>query len=61
MKRLIRAAWVLTATLPLVAGAATTTWDIDPAHSAVEFAIKHMAVSTVRGQFSNIKGNGQPR
>ena len=30
----------------------TGTWTIDPAHSSVEFRVKHMMVSTVRGRFS---------
>jgi len=28
-----------------------STWDLDPAHSQIEFAVKHMMVTTVRGQF----------
>jgi polyisoprenoid-binding protein YceI len=28
-----------------------TTWKIDPAHSEVNFKVKHMLVSTVRGNF----------
>jgi polyisoprenoid-binding protein YceI len=31
-------------------------WDIDPAHSAAQFAVKHMMVSTVRGDLSKITG-----
>ena len=27
------------------------TWELDPAHSQIEFAVKHMMVTTVRGQF----------
>jgi polyisoprenoid-binding protein YceI len=34
----------------------TTTWQIDPAHSAVEFAVKHMMFTTVRGRFKNLSG-----
>ena len=34
----------------------TTTWQIDPAHSAVEFAVKHMMFTTVRGRFKDVKG-----
>jgi polyisoprenoid-binding protein YceI len=26
-------------------------WDLDPAHSQIEFTVKHMMVTTVRGQF----------
>lgn len=28
-----------------------TTWTLDAAHSQIEFAVKHMMVTTVRGQF----------
>jgi polyisoprenoid-binding protein YceI len=28
-----------------------SAWTLDPAHSQVEFAVKHMMVTTVRGQF----------
>lgn len=31
-------------------------WAIDPDHSCAAFAIRHMALAHVRGQFSNIKG-----
>jgi polyisoprenoid-binding protein YceI len=41
-------------TLPVSAG--TTTWQIDPAHTAAQFSVKHLAISTVRGGFSNVKG-----
>jgi polyisoprenoid-binding protein YceI len=27
------------------------TWTLDPAHSQIEFAVKHMMITTVRGQF----------
>src|SRR6476469_4940990 len=35
---------------------ATTTWSIDPAHSHVEFAVKHMMISTVKGRFGIVRG-----
>lgn len=31
-------------------------WQIDPAHSEVTFAVKHMMISTVRGKFSRFTG-----
>ena len=34
----------------------TTTWQIDPTHSAIEFAVKHMMFTTVRGRFKDVKG-----
>ena len=34
----------------------STTWQIDPTHSSVEFAVKHMMFTTVRGRFKDVKG-----
>ncbi len=34
----------------------TTTWSIDSAHSTVEFSVKHMMISTVKGQFGAVEG-----
>lgn len=34
----------------------TGTWTIDPAHSNVNFAIRHMGISTVRGRFDDVAG-----
>lgn len=33
-----------------------STWDIDPAHSTVEFSVRHVMVTTVKGQFQKVKG-----
>lgn len=33
------------------------TWHIDPAHSSVNFSVKHMGVSTVRGSLTGVKGD----
>lgn len=33
-----------------------TTWNIDPAHSEVGFAVKHMMITTVKGWFEDVKG-----
>ena len=33
-----------------------TTWNIDPAHSHVEFAVKHLMISTVKGRFAVVQG-----
>jgi polyisoprenoid-binding protein YceI len=35
---------------------ALTTWSIDPAHSHVEFAVKHLMIATVRGRFAIVQG-----
>jgi polyisoprenoid-binding protein YceI len=34
----------------------TSTWNIDPVHSVVEFKVKHMMISNVKGHFSKITG-----
>jgi polyisoprenoid-binding protein YceI len=34
----------------------TGTWTIDPAHSKVGFAVKHMGIATVRGEFTEFAG-----
>lgn len=31
-------------------------WTIDPAHSMIEFRVKHMMFTTVRGQFGSFRG-----
>ncbi len=36
--------------------ATVSTWNIDPAHSAAEFKVKHMMISNVKGKFSGIGG-----
>jgi len=47
------------AALSLPAGAATSTWQIDPNHSAAQFAVRHLAISTVRGAFTKVSGTVQ--
>jgi polyisoprenoid-binding protein YceI len=34
----------------------TGTWTVDPAHSSVEFSVKHMGIANVRGKFSEFEG-----
>jgi len=36
--------------------AAPTAYSFDPAHSAATFSIKHLGISTVRGEFAKMKG-----
>ena len=36
-------------------GTGTSTWRMDPAHSSVEFSVKHMMMTTVRGRFKEIE------
>lgn len=49
------AAFALTASAAAQAG----TWQIDPNHTAAQFAVKHLAVSTVRGAFIKVSGSAQ--
>lgn len=32
-----------------------SVWKLDPAHSSVEFAVKHMMITTVRGRFKGVQ------
>ena len=36
--------------------AARTTWTLDPSHTLVEFAAKHMLFTTVKGRFTDVQG-----
>src|SRR5687767_14736374 len=35
---------------------ARTTWTIDPVHSSVEFAVRHLMITTVKGRFTDVQG-----
>lgn len=43
-------------TATLTSPATTSTWTIDAAHSQVEFAVKHMMISTVKGRIPALEG-----
>ena len=34
----------------------TSVWEIDPVHSSAQFAVRHLMVSTVRGEFGKMSG-----
>jgi polyisoprenoid-binding protein YceI len=34
----------------------TSSWTIDPSHTTVEFSVKHLMISTVRGHFGGVTG-----
>ena len=38
------------------AAASAQDWEIDPAHTSAHFSVKHLMVSTVRGQFKSATG-----
>jgi polyisoprenoid-binding protein YceI len=57
MKLAIIASAVLVMAAPIAmaqTSAQTSTWKSDPAHSEVDFAIKHMALSNVHGRFGTV-------
>ena len=33
-----------------------TTWALDPVHSSVEFAVRHLMITTVKGRFADVQG-----
>lgn len=39
------------------AAAQSGNWKIDPNHSAAQFAVRHLGVSTVRGAFTKVSGS----
>jgi len=51
MNRLIITAAIIALSAPW-AGAQSSNWTADPAHSDVSFSIRHMGISNVRGHFS---------
>jgi polyisoprenoid-binding protein YceI len=42
--------------LAVSAAAQSNMWQIDPAHTSAQFAVRHMGVSTVRGAFTKVSG-----
>ncbi len=58
MRSILRiAALLMAAALPCFAQ--VSTWQLDPAHSAAQFSVRHLMVSNVRGEFHNLKGTIQ--
>jgi polyisoprenoid-binding protein YceI len=45
--------------LAAAAAAQAGTWQIDPNHSAAQFSVRHLGVSTVRGAFTKVSGSAQ--
>src|SRR5437763_1450793 len=48
---------VLAALLPATIYGQAVSWRIDPLHSSAQFSVRHMMISTVRGQFGGVKGS----
>ena len=34
----------------------TTAWRLDPVHTNVEFAVRHLMISTIHGHFGDVSG-----
>ncbi len=49
---------VIVLSLPLCVWAAEV-WEIDPAHTSVQFAVRHLMISTVRGAFGKVSGTAR--
>jgi polyisoprenoid-binding protein YceI len=47
------------ALLLTLSAAAQDTWQIDPAHTAAQFSVRHLGISTVRGAFTKVSGTVQ--
>jgi len=57
MKRLIATvSTVLALAWATPAAAQADTWEIDAAHSSASFAVRHLMVATVRGEFGKMSG-----
>jgi len=52
----IIAAAALAAALALPAAAAPSQWVVDSQHASAQFGVKHMMISTVRGEFHGVTG-----
>jgi polyisoprenoid-binding protein YceI len=58
MKKLMTVAALLAfASLPCVAQ--TTSWNVDTAHTNTQFAVRHLGISTVKGEFTKTSGTIQ--
>lgn len=56
-----RFAFTLVTVIAISAAAAAQagTWQIDPNHTAAQFSVRHLGVSTVRGAFTKVSGSAK--
>ncbi len=47
----------MTAAIETIVESPVAVWEIDPAHTNVEFAVKHLMISTVKGRFAEVTGS----
>ncbi|HYK66292.1 MAG TPA: YceI family protein [Patescibacteria group bacterium] len=52
----LKTASILVVALAIASVANAETWQIDPAHTNVEFTVRHMMISNVKGQFEKTSG-----
>lgn len=52
----IAAVWIAASLFAGHAAFAADTWNVDPDHSSAQFAVKHLSVSTVRGELGKVSG-----
>jgi polyisoprenoid-binding protein YceI len=50
---------ITTLAMAATAAAQAGTWQIDPNHSAAQFSVRHLGVSTVRGAFTKVTGSAK--
>ncbi len=53
MKKLLSSVLAL---VPALALAGPSAWNVDASHSTAGFAVKHLVISTVRGEFATLSG-----
>ena len=51
-----RLIWMAATVLALPGAVTASTWDLDPAHTSVQFSVRHLMVSNVRGEFGKVSG-----
>jgi polyisoprenoid-binding protein YceI len=56
MERHLPFVLALALALPAAARAEQTTWNIDPSHTQSAFAVRHLVIATVRGEFTRTTG-----
>ena len=49
-------ATIATPSSPASSATSSTVWTIDPAHTGVEFAVRHLMISSVKGRFTTVAG-----
>jgi polyisoprenoid-binding protein YceI len=50
---------LVSAAIAVPAAGQVDGWKIDPAHSAAQFSVRHLGISTVRGAFSKVSGSAK--